>query len=126
MTLRHDGHLERYHEEWAGRFARDSDQSGAPRSVHLRRALLIAELYRRSRVRVPLQAAAFVRRFFSSTCFSLAEALCSVRCSLVNYSRLVMYSFGFQQAFQRGMCPEDEIFLTKVPIPGSRLERVFC
>ena len=50
----------------------------------------------------------------------------SVRCSLVNYSRLVMYSFGFQQAFQRGMCPEDEIFLTKVPIPDCWLERVFC
>ena len=37
-----------------------------------------------------------------------------------------MYSFGFQQAFQRGMCPEDEIFLTKVPIPDCWLERVFC
>lgn len=36
-----------------------------------------------------------------------------------------MYSFGFQQAFQRGMCPEDEIFLTKVPIPDYWLERVF-
>ena len=37
-----------------------------------------------------------------------------------------MYSFGFQQALQPGMCPEDEIFLTKVPIPDYWLERVFC
>ena len=35
-----------------------------PRSVRLRRSLLIAELYHRSRVRVPLQAVTFVRRFF--------------------------------------------------------------
>lgn len=35
---------------------------------------------------------------------------------MVNYSRLVMYSFGFQQAFQRGMGTNDEIFFTKVNI----------
>lgn len=35
--------------------------------------------------------------------------------SLVNYSRLVMYSFGFQHAFQRGIEANDNVFLTKVP-----------
>ncbi|KAG2124252.1 hypothetical protein BD769DRAFT_1776582 [Suillus cothurnatus] len=32
---------------------------------------------------------------------------------LVNYSRLVMYSFGFQHAFQRGMEASDNVFLDK-------------
>lgn len=35
-------------------------------------------------------------------------------CSLTNYSRLVMFSFGFQQAFKRGFQPGDEIFFDKV------------
>ncbi|KAF9236150.1 fungal-specific transcription factor domain-containing protein [Melanogaster broomeanus] len=42
---------------------------------------------------------------------------CRFRCTLlpflVNYSRLVMYSFGFQHAFQRGIEPSDNVFLTK-------------
>ncbi|KAH7920352.1 hypothetical protein BV22DRAFT_1021375 [Leucogyrophana mollusca] len=41
----------------------------------------------------------------------------SFRCTLlpflVNYSRLVMYSFGFQHAFQRGIEASDNVFLTK-------------
>ncbi|KAL0571546.1 hypothetical protein V5O48_010422 [Marasmius crinis-equi] len=41
----------------------------------------------------------------------------SMRCNLlpflVAYSRLVMFSFGFQQAFQRGLRSGDEIFLQK-------------
>ncbi|KAF8435322.1 fungal-specific transcription factor domain-containing protein [Boletus edulis BED1] len=42
---------------------------------------------------------------------------CQFRCTLlpflVNYSRLVMYSFGFQDAFQRGIETSDNVFLTK-------------
>jgi hypothetical protein len=42
---------------------------------------------------------------------------CRFRCTLlpflVNYSRLVMYSFGFQHAFQRGIEASDKVFLTK-------------
>jgi len=34
--------------------------------------------------------------------------------SLVGYSRLVMFSFGFQQAFQRGIGRSDQVFFTKV------------
>ncbi|KAL0066966.1 hypothetical protein AAF712_005955 [Marasmius tenuissimus] len=38
---------------------------------------------------------------------------CSLLPYLVAYSRLVMFSFGFQQAFQRGVQQGDNIFLTK-------------
>ena len=36
--------------------------------------------------------------------------------SYSNYARLVMFSFGFQQAFQRGFEPDDEVFFTRVRI----------
>jgi hypothetical protein len=36
------------------------------------------------------------------------------RSSYTNYARLVMFSFGFQKAFQRGFEPDDEVFFTKV------------
>ncbi|KAL4066300.1 fungal-specific transcription factor domain-containing protein [Scleroderma yunnanense] len=38
---------------------------------------------------------------------------CTLLPFLVNYSRLVMYSFGFQHAFQRGMEASDHVFLKK-------------
>ncbi|KAJ2932869.1 hypothetical protein H1R20_g4235, partial [Candolleomyces eurysporus] len=42
---------------------------------------------------------------------------CAFRCTLlpflVAYSRLVMFSFGFQQAYQRGLQQNDHIFFTK-------------
>lgn len=45
------------------------------------------------------------------------NASCIFRCSLlpfyVSYSRLVMFSFGFQQAFQRGIERSDQVFFTK-------------
>lgn len=34
--------------------------------------------------------------------------------SLTSYARLVMYSFGFQQAYRRGMQTRDQLFLDKV------------
>lgn len=36
--------------------------------------------------------------------------------SLVGYSRLVMFSFGFQQAFQRGFERGDQVFFIKVSV----------
>jgi hypothetical protein len=46
-----------------------------------------------------------------------SDRACAFRCSLlpylVGYSRLVMFSFGFQQAYRRGLKPEDHIFFTK-------------
>jgi hypothetical protein len=36
------------------------------------------------------------------------------RRSYTNYARLVMFSFGFQKAFQRGFEDDDEVFFTKV------------
>ncbi|KAF7311314.1 hypothetical protein MKEN_01033100 [Mycena kentingensis (nom. inval.)] len=45
------------------------------------------------------------------------DRICAMRCKLfpflVAYSRLVMWSFGFQQAYQRGMQPPDHIFFHK-------------
>ncbi|RDB22039.1 Protein priB [Hypsizygus marmoreus] len=42
---------------------------------------------------------------------------CAFRCCLlpflVGYSRLVMFSFGFQQAYQRGIEPGDHVYFTK-------------
>ncbi|KZT01948.1 uncharacterized protein LAESUDRAFT_730644, partial [Laetiporus sulphureus 93-53] len=72
VTLRHDADLNRYFEEWTGRFERDTN---------------------------------------------LDDPACAFRASLLpfltNYSRLVMYSFGFQQAYKRGVRPEDQLFLDK-------------
>ncbi|KAA1473232.1 hypothetical protein DENSPDRAFT_779779 [Dentipellis sp. KUC8613] len=45
------------------------------------------------------------------------DAASKFRCKLLpfltNYSRLVMYSFGFQQAFHRGLAPSDKIYISK-------------
>ncbi|KAF9467566.1 fungal-specific transcription factor domain-containing protein [Collybia nuda] len=45
------------------------------------------------------------------------DSSCAFRCSLlpflVGYSRLVMFSFGFQQAFQRGIEPGDHVYFSK-------------
>ncbi|TFK71035.1 hypothetical protein BDN72DRAFT_493272 [Pluteus cervinus] len=38
---------------------------------------------------------------------------CNLLPFLVEYSRLVMFSFGFQQAFQRGLQPGDHVFFNK-------------
>ncbi|KAL0566819.1 hypothetical protein V5O48_015183 [Marasmius crinis-equi] len=72
VTLKHDGYLIQFEEQWSQRFKEQlkPDDPGA-----------------------------------------------AIRCSLlpflVTYSRLVMFSFGFQQAFQRGLRSGDEIFLQK-------------
>ena len=34
--------------------------------------------------------------------------------SYTNYARLVMFSFGFQKAFERGLQADDEVFFTRV------------
>ncbi|KIK64122.1 hypothetical protein GYMLUDRAFT_40371 [Collybiopsis luxurians FD-317 M1] len=72
VTLKHDGHLTAYHEEWERRF-NDALQPEDPGSAF--RCLLLP--------------------------------------FLVAYSRLVMFSFGFQQAYQRGIRPGDDLFFTK-------------
>jgi hypothetical protein len=46
--------------------------------------------------------------------FNLSTYLDDVQCSLVGYSRLVMFSFGFQQAYQRGLKAGDDVFFSKV------------
>jgi len=52
--------------------------------------------------------------FYSPACFALSS-----RCSYANYARLVMFSFGFQKAFQRGFEPDDEVFFIRVIILPS-------
>jgi len=60
--------------------------------------------------------AEWTRRFQEDT--DLQDPACAFRASLLpfltNYSRLVMYSFGFQQAYKRGVQQEDRLFLDKV------------
>ncbi|KAJ7027527.1 hypothetical protein C8F04DRAFT_965053 [Mycena alexandri] len=52
---------------------------------------------------------------------------CVMRCKLlpflVGYSRLVMFSFGFQQAYQRGLQAQDHIFFTKCLDSGKAILR---
>jgi len=59
--------------------------------------------------------AEWTRRFQEDT--DLQDPACAFRASLLpfltNYSRLVMYSFGFQQAYKRGVQQEDRLFLDK-------------
>ncbi|KAI0338738.1 hypothetical protein BDW22DRAFT_1432263 [Trametopsis cervina] len=47
----------------------------------------------------------------------MEDPACAFRAKLLpfftNYSRLVMYSFGFQQAFRRGIQAEDRVFVDK-------------
>ncbi|KAI0722050.1 hypothetical protein C8Q72DRAFT_859459 [Fomitopsis betulina] len=55
----------------------------------------------------------WTRRFQEDT--DLQDPACAFRASLLpfltSYSRLVMYSFGFQQAYRRGIQTEDQIFI---------------
>jgi hypothetical protein len=126
VTLEHDQQLTNYRQEWAERFERDSNHAG---SCHpLLRCLSsafpdIALIFSDHdtdaacvfRVKLlPLYVAE------SSPVFVLSDsparfALFS-RCSYANYARLVMFSFGFQKAFQRGFEPDDEVFFTRVRI----------
>ncbi|KAJ7725205.1 fungal-specific transcription factor domain-containing protein [Mycena metata] len=52
---------------------------------------------------------------------------CAMRCKLlpflVGYSRLVMFSFGFQQAYRRGLQAQDHIFFTKCLEAGKAILR---
>ncbi|KAI9439194.1 fungal-specific transcription factor domain-containing protein [Lactarius indigo] len=72
VTLEYDQLLHNCREEWAERFARDSDHN---------------------------------------------DAACEFRVKLLpfytNYARLVMFSFGFQEAFQRGFQADDEVFFAR-------------
>jgi hypothetical protein len=46
--------------------------------------------------------------------FALSNSPAFSRGSYSHYARLVMFSFGFQKAFQRGFEDDDEVFFTKV------------
>lgn len=91
VTLAHDANLTQYHEEWTKRFAEGSDPND--RGSAFRCTLL------------PLYVILLML---------LTPSAHWLNYSLTNYSRLVMFSFGFQQAYHRGFQPGDEIFFTKV------------
>ncbi|KLO05022.1 hypothetical protein SCHPADRAFT_896598 [Schizopora paradoxa] len=84
ITLRHDEKLEAYHVEWNQRIKEGSDPNVTKAD----------DSWIRPWVQVPQLASSLFR-------------------SLVNYSRLVMFSFGFQQAFKRGFQNGDSLFLKK-------------
>ncbi|CDO69738.1 hypothetical protein BN946_scf184697.g10 [Trametes cinnabarina] len=90
--IKHDGELMDYFKEWSERFQRDSDLSGALRMI-LKSSTL-------KRLTAPISDPALKFR-------------ASLLPFFTGYSRLVMWSFGFQQAYKRGFRPEDHIFLDK-------------
>ncbi|KAG6896899.1 hypothetical protein C0992_005371 [Termitomyces sp. T32_za158] len=105
VTMDHDAQLIRYQEEWTQRFSEYSDPNGRVDACVLHIILMTSGS--RCRLRLPMQFVTIVRvLFFLSTKTDLAR-------SLVEYSRLVMFSFGFQQAYQRGIEPGDNIYFSK-------------
>ncbi|KAJ7486494.1 hypothetical protein FB451DRAFT_1337421 [Mycena latifolia] len=89
VTITHDANLSRFSEEWTARFALDSDANGGP----------------------------FLETSMGDADYSGQDRTCALWCKLlpflVAYSRLVMFSFGFQQPYQRGLQPPDHIFFSK-------------
>lgn len=124
VTLEHDQRLTNYRQEWAERFERDSNHNG---SCHLPLRYLSSAFPDTTLIGHGADAACVFRVKLlplyvaeSSPVFVLSEppalfALLS-HCSYANYARLVMFSFGFQKAFQRGFEPDDEVFFTRVSI----------
>ncbi|KAJ7711995.1 hypothetical protein B0H16DRAFT_1744612 [Mycena metata] len=99
VTLLHDAKLTAFSDEWTQRFAQDSDPNGECLSFHLPFHVADLEIDRK----------------------------CAMRCKLlpflVGYSRLVMFSFGFQQAYRRGLQAQDHIFFTKCLEAGKAILR---
>ncbi|TCD66046.1 hypothetical protein EIP91_001854 [Steccherinum ochraceum] len=92
LTTTHDNYLSQFYNEWKARFTNDSDLS----------ALSLSPL-------VPsdpdFELVAQIRHVHSVQTYFL--------CVLTGYARLVMYSFGFQQAYRRGVQGRDQVFLDK-------------
>ncbi|THH32747.1 hypothetical protein EUX98_g1452 [Antrodiella citrinella] len=95
LTTLHDNYLSQFYEEWTARFANDSDLSGAPSDMHVASGEEV-----------------------SYSDFDLrSDPACAFRENLLpfltSYARLVMWSFGFQQAYRRGIQGRDRVFLDK-------------
>jgi len=88
--------------------------------LFLTNALLSFLLRYRRCLRVPRKAPSIVcRQVFSGGLLSLIRRrTCApfLQCSYTNYARLVMFSFGFQKAFERGFEADDEVFFTRVRV----------
>jgi hypothetical protein len=107
VTIAHDMKLTVFMEEWSKRFAEDSDANGEC-SLSGCPIANFAPLDRKCAVRVK-----FLPLYVPFSFHPLKSVLIIALGSLVAYSRLVMFSFGFQQAYQRGLQSADHIFFTK-------------
>ena len=128
VTLGHDQQLTNYRQEWAERFERDSNHNG---SCHLPlRYRYVSSAFPDIGLIFPVMVQILPACSVSSSCLCMFQILFRglpfliyrfvlrifSRCSYTNYVRLVMFSFGFQKAFQRGFEPDDEVFFTRVRI----------
>lgn len=131
VTLEHDQQLTNYRQEWAERFERDSNPNG---SCHLLlrylsstfpNIVLIFPITAQMRPACSVSSSCLCTLHESSPAFVLSDSpACFApfsRCSYASYARLVMFSFGFQKAFQRGFEPDDEVFFTRVSILLRRI-----
>jgi hypothetical protein len=113
VTASHDAKLTSFYEHWTGRFAEDPNVNGRAIFAFFFFGLVTEDImFCRSSYRVPLFSTTIVG--VTSIRHFLKKGSTYPSPSLVEYSRLVMYSFGFQHAFQRGLEPGDHIFFTKV------------
>ncbi|KAG5637475.1 hypothetical protein H0H81_004446 [Sphagnurus paluster] len=96
VTMKYDEKLTIYHDEWTKRFAESSDPNGP--ASHAGSAF-------RCRL-LTLYAA-------PHTSLSRLHKRTNTNFSLVAYSRLAIFSFGFQKAYQRGIQPADHVYTTK-------------
>ena len=126
VTLEHDQQLTNYRQEWAERFERDSDHNGSCHSLSRYLSSAFPDIDLIFPVTLQMRPACSVSSSCLCTLQSLIRCLSFLihrlvlhvvsRCSYTNYARLVMFSFGFQKAFQRGFEPDDEVFFTRVRI----------
>jgi hypothetical protein len=110
VTSKHDDHLTAYFEEWSRRFNEESDPGGMISTLEA----LVGHLHiLDAQIPGAYSAAVCYPCVPSFSLFSVQPVDVSLY-SLVSYSRLVMYSFGFQHAFQRGIGANINVFLAKV------------
>lgn len=119
VILRHDEQLSEYVDDWRRRFEEESDMSGVCLLVPCFGTLSSHSL---------LRAGQTPHARFAPNCshcktlsgltlrcmIDVDHVLCATTYSFTNYSRLVMYSFGFQQAFRRGIQTDDRVYVEKV------------
>ena len=125
VTASHDANLTRFHEEWAAHFTEGPNANGNLFIlVHPCCCSGLTDVLSSQDLAVAFRGS--LLPLYVGACSIVVSFFClhgHVFNSLVGYSRLVMYSFGFQHAFQRGLEPSDHVFFTKVcPRTSSRFD----